>query len=311
MPSYNFVKFQRGSEAAYESLKNNNRLESDALYFVYDRLHPEEGGLLYLGEVLIGGAGNGSSISALNDLSDVSAANPLNGVILQYQSSSQSWTTVSPTEILPIVDSGSQRGTETVQQTLTRIDSTPLEGDIVFVDNVPYIYNGTTWQLLVGQDMEDRVTAIETTLQSIDGRIAEAIADANHLSYQVVQSLPAVENADNNVVYLVRNNESTGDNLYDEYMLVGNNLEKIGGFTANLNNYVTTNTFNSTVGDLQDSIANLESNFDDYVTLTKYGNEIGDISDLRTETGDNTITVIDEIINIDGRLRWNELNSGG
>ena len=32
----NFVKFQRGTQAQYDRLKTAGRLESDALYFIYD-----------------------------------------------------------------------------------------------------------------------------------------------------------------------------------------------------------------------------------------------------------------------------------
>lgn len=302
-----FVKFQRGSAAAYAALKRANRLESDALYFIFDAEDHEEGGLLYLGDILIGGVGV-SGATQLSELTDVNCAGVLDGMLLQYQSSTQTWTPVTPSDILPIVSSGSTTGSETPAQALARIDSTPLEGDIIFINNKPYIYNGNNWQILYGTDLENRVTAVENGLSAVDGKIATAIANANHLSYQVVQTLPTVSNAANNVVYLVRNDQTTGDNLFDEYMLVNSNLEKIGGFTANLNNYVTTTTFNSTVQNLQNDIAGLEANLLNYVTLDQYGDEVGDISDLRTAVEDNDITIVEEVINIDRRLTWVELD---
>ena len=51
----NFVKFQRGSQTAYNNLATK---DLDTLYFIYDSSNPSAGGLLYLGETLIGGTGS-------------------------------------------------------------------------------------------------------------------------------------------------------------------------------------------------------------------------------------------------------------
>lgn len=309
----NFVKFQRGSAAAYENLKRNHRLESDALYFIYDSSAPEEGGLLYLGDVLIGGTSSAVNSTALSDLTDVnlSGTTLLDGMILQYNATSHQWTPIASSELRPVIAAGTQVDGQSVQDVLNRIDSTPADGDIIFVNNVPYIYDGTNWRLLVGQDLEDRVTALETGMEAVDGKIDAAIARANHLSYQVVSTLPTITQDNTstltNKVFLVPNGESTGDDRYEEYMLVNGNYEKLGTFGADLDDYVTVTTFNTDIGNLQTSINNLRSSLDNYVLVTTYENEVGDISDLRTATGDNDITIVEEIVELHDRLIWHDM----
>lgn len=307
----NFVKFQRGSATAYNNLKRNNRLESDALYFIYDSSAPEEGGLLYLGDILIGGTNSVAGATSLNELSDVnlSSITLLDGMILQYNSTSHKWEPVAASELLPSVSSGTKSGSQTATDVCVQTDPTPLEGDIVFVDNVPYIYNGVSWQLLIGQDLEDRVAAVESGLQAVDGKIATAISNANHLTYVRVDSLPEVANAVANTVYLVGDPTTAGDNKYEEYLLVNGVFEKIGTFGTDLSGYVTLTTFNSTVGSLQNSINSLQNNLSDYVLVETYADEIGEITDLRTALGDNTATVIDTLIDVHDRLIWNELDN--
>ena len=309
----NFVKFQRGSAAAYENLKRNNRLESDALYFIYDSSAPEEGGLLYLGDVLIGGTSSAVNSTALSDLTDVnlSGTTLLDGMILQYNATSHQWTPIANSELRPIVASGTQVDGQSIQDVLDRIDPNPIEGDIVFVNNVPYISDGTQWRLLVGQDLEERVSTLEMGLEAVDGKIDAAIARANHLSYQVVSTLPTITQDNTstltNKVFLVPNGESTGDDRYEEYMLVNGNYEKLGTFGADLDDYVTVTTFNTDIGNLQTSINNLRSSLDNYVLVSTYEDEVGDVSDLRTATGDNDITIVEEIVELHDRLIWHDM----
>ena len=68
----NYVKFLRGTPAAYERLRNNNGVNSDTLYFIYEE--DESTGVLYLGSKLIAGSTGGEIISGatlLSQLKDV------------------------------------------------------------------------------------------------------------------------------------------------------------------------------------------------------------------------------------------------
>jgi len=60
-----------------------NRLEDNALYFIYDENEPNNGGLLYLGKILIGGINNSIGSTSLSDLIDVNIETSLiDGMIL-------------------------------------------------------------------------------------------------------------------------------------------------------------------------------------------------------------------------------------
>lgn len=66
----NYVKFQRGSQAAYEALKAANKLDDNTLYFIY----PEENktvGALYMGKRIISGGDITIASATLDDLADV------------------------------------------------------------------------------------------------------------------------------------------------------------------------------------------------------------------------------------------------
>lgn len=313
----NFVKFQRGTQAQYDNLKRANRLENDALYFIYDSTAPQNGGLLYMGDILIGGTGSAVGASALNDLTDVdlSGVTLLDGMILQYNTTSQAWEPVSTADFFPSVSAGAKTGTQTDANVLAQVDPTPMEGDIVFVDNVPYIYNGNSWQLLIGQSLEDRVSVLETAIADlptdteVDSKIATAISNANHLSYQVVGTLPQIANAQDNVVYLVGDGTKQGDDKYEEWMLVNNGFEKVGSFAPDLSGYVTSSSFQTTVGNLETSITNLQSNLNNYLLVSTYNSEVGSLASLRTKTGDNTDTIVSAIERVYDSIVWNDIPS--
>lgn len=66
----NYVKFQRGSQTAYEALKTAGKLDDNTLYFIY----PEENksvGALYMGSRIISGGDITIASATLDDLADV------------------------------------------------------------------------------------------------------------------------------------------------------------------------------------------------------------------------------------------------
>ena len=82
----NYVKFQRGSQAAYTALLNSANKGAafyDTLYFIYDSENKAAGGTLYLGDILIGGAGQVGA-TTLAGLSDIDLTDLDAGSFLQY-----------------------------------------------------------------------------------------------------------------------------------------------------------------------------------------------------------------------------------
>lgn len=58
--------------------------------------------------------------------------------------------------------------------------------------------------------------------------VGQQISAAGHISKSIVQTLPTVKDAKDNVIYMIKKVTPDGSNLYDEYMLISGALEKIG-----------------------------------------------------------------------------------
>ena len=71
----------------------------------------------------------------------------------------------------------------------------------------------------------------------VDVQITKKINDANHLKRMIVYSLPEIENADENTIYMVQNWKSITGNEYDEYLLIFGKWELIGSTAVDLTPY--------------------------------------------------------------------------
>ena len=91
---------------------------------------------------------------------------------------------------------------------------------------------------LVDYGIEDAYTKGQT-----DSAIQSAVANAGHLKREIVETKPEVSAAKEHVIYMVPKKSASGENKYDEYMLIisGENksLEKIGDSAVDLTNYAT------------------------------------------------------------------------
>lgn len=265
---YNYVKFQRGTLAAYERLRNK---DPDTLYFIYaDEQH--QYGSLYLGDKLISG-GEISVVSAsLSDLSDVVLSGTLqDGMLLQYQviSGEGKWRSIALADVVADLPSSEPA---TIVNNLNNITN-PSEGDLAVVENTMYIYDGSEWVPITNDILEDKVADLETlvghpadniqdipatglfadiaaldaaldnvyTKQEINNLIADG---TTHLKYRIVESLDDINLSSQEIdytIYLVPKGTIESNNGYDEYFVISNNLEKIGTSSVNLNDYVQTN----------------------------------------------------------------------
>lgn len=106
-----YVKFMRGSTAAWEALKRTpSKISDDTLYFIYDQKEKPYEGKLYLGRKLISGKFDISDIGGIGDLEDVNINTEtlIDGDLLQFDDLTQSWVNSkivkgqAITNILPI-----------------------------------------------------------------------------------------------------------------------------------------------------------------------------------------------------------------
>lgn len=81
-------------------------------------------------------------------------------------------------------------------------------------------------------------TQIATTA-FVQGAVSSAIGNVNSFEVSVVQSLPTT-NIDPHTIYFIFNSGSTG-NIYDEYMYINSNWEKIGTTDVDLSGYLAKN----------------------------------------------------------------------
>lgn len=92
---------------------------------------------------------------------------------------------------------------------------------------------------LEGYGITDAYTKTQT-----DSKIAESIAAADHLKREIVESLPEVEEADENTIYMVPQGGSiedpgTSTSHYNEYMLINGAFELVGSSQVDLSGYAT------------------------------------------------------------------------
>lgn len=69
-------------------------------------------------------------------------------------------------------------------------------------------------------------------------QVQEAVNAAGHVTKEIVETLPAAADAKDNVIYLMLKASGTEGDIYDEYMKVGDKLEKIGDTQTDLAGYL-------------------------------------------------------------------------
>lgn len=118
------------------------------------------------------------------------------------------------------------------------------------------------------------------TKTQTDAAIASAVAGAGHLSRNVVEELPPT--GEDNVIYMVSNPSGGSQNVYDEYMYINGQFEKIGTSEVDLSNYVT----NASLTSRLEGYATTES-LDSYLTKEEASSTYlteGDLANYATST---------------------------
>lgn len=184
--------------------------------------------------------------NADKELTLVGYANATAGARLQKTATGVAW--VSPTE-------GGGMTDEDVKNSITRLtqDVTDLGSNINAVKEIvgeKSTEEGVASSGLIGsvealetQDgvLTSEIGTLKTSLTNVytktetDSAIAAAIAAVDHLSREIVEALP--ENANANVIYMVRREGGTGQDVYNEYMYINGAWEIIGDTSVDLTGY--------------------------------------------------------------------------
>lgn len=283
-----YVKFQRGSEQAYNNLAVKNQ---DTLYFVYNGSDATTA-KLYLGERLLSGVGEGTGVTSLKQLEDVLIIGdtPAAGSFLVYTDGK--WVNKSVSAVAAMIAAEQSLGIK-INTNQFKFDVTTGNLELVGFSNaasnaIPF--KGTDGTLTWGtpkiiSDISNELNTLNTNLESI---INEKISAMNHLTFKKVESLDDAVN--NNTIYLVPNPNSEIQNNYLEYLVTDGVPELLGSVNTgeiNLDEYATVQ-----------SVTKLE---------TKFNAVVGDITKLTTYNADNPQTIIQELNAINERLKWEEI----
>ena len=283
-----YVKFQRGSEQAYNNLAVKNQ---DTLYFVYNGSDATTA-KLYLGERLLSGVGEGTGVTSFKQLEDVLLVGdtPAAGSFLVYTDGK--WVNKSVSAVAAMIAAEQSLGIK-INTNQFKFDVTTGNLELVGFSNaasnaIPF--KGTDGTLTWGtpkiiSDISNELNTLNTNLESI---INEKIAAMNHLTFNKVESLDEAVN--NNTIYLVPNPKSEIQNNYLEYLITDGVPELLGSVNTgeiNLDGYATVQ-----------SVTKLE---------TKFNTVVGDITKLTTYNADNPQTIIQELNAINERLKWEEI----
>lgn len=190
MASYSYVKFQRGTLAAFNNLHTK---DPNTLYFIYADANNQYGSL-YLGDKLISGGEVTVVPSALGDLTDTSLSSVQDGQILVYDNSAKMWKNFDLATA--IQNAGIETGNkvnnitpedgQTDEEALAGIAG-PSAGDIAFIGDNIYIYDGEEWKQISGISQESSGLRYWTTdriypsLQATEGLTPAAIDKFNQL----------------------------------------------------------------------------------------------------------------------------------
>ena len=206
----NYVKFLRGTPTAYHKLTHK---DADTLYFVSEA--DEKVGQLWLGEKLITSHTNPEGvIDHLSELLDVDIAGAAQGLVLGFDAAKEKWV---PMEVNTAIEVSVMKGATKTEDGVEGLVPAPKAGE------QDYFLRG-------------------------DGTWAPINRNENSLGIKVVDSVDAIkalvgtEDAEN-YIYLV----AAGDvenNKYNEYIIVGNEVEKLGAQEVNLEDYITTTELN-------------------------------------------------------------------
>lgn len=86
-----------------------------------------------------------------------------------------------------------------------------------------------------------------TTITVDENGVMTATAEAG-VNYEKVTTKPTAETAKEGIIYLVPNNNATGENMYSQYILLGNTVECINDYGMDFSRYVLKTEYQSDIG---------------------------------------------------------------
>lgn len=118
-------------------------------------------------------------------------------------------------------------------------NSTTKSSSLTFgTETNQYLANNGTWQTVPENTSDLTNDSGFQTSTEVNSAIATAIGNINQFNVAIVSTLPT-ENIDAHTIYFISNGGSD-DSIYDEWMYINNNWEKIGTTSIDLSGYMQT-----------------------------------------------------------------------
>ena len=299
-----YVKFVRGTRAAWDILKSQNEIYDDTLYFIYETKGSNTG-VLYLGTKQIGGTDDEQPVPIhLDDLDDVLLSADIEPNSLLIFNGEQ-WINGTIEDILKfdsnVFELDSSNSLTLSGFATAKVGTIPQKSD---EGKISWVEPGNISEITELQNQLKEVYNKE----EVNDLITSEIAKVDHLSYKKVGSLDDIDTASSNFIYLVPTEEEE-NNQYDEYMVIDGNLECVGNWGVDLSDYITTETFNTAVGELNDSISGLteivNGGSNSIYKLNQFKSAVGDLSNL--VENNEEYTLIEQVNHLTQQLTWQEI----
>lgn len=149
------------------------------------------------------------------------------------------------------------------------------------------------------------------TKDEVDLAISTAVGNADHLKREIVDVLPPFANADPNTIYMLSVATGTPRELYEEYMFINGDYEKIGDSTVDLTNYATKEELANAYETVEENINTISQTKADaaYANAVSYVNDLsknfataaqGEKADTALQKADIVTGTVNGTIRVDG-----------
>ena len=243
--AYN-IKMLRGTQEAYTAL--NGSRNADALYFCTDSGNVYLGDKQLTGKVAVGAKpGTGvpgvlyieNNIPYVWDATTTAYVRAMPEMVTAITAGSASETKlVSEKAVVDYVSTASSGDHAAVEQLKTRMDT--AEGDIDTLEGrATALESGKADK---GDSLADYGITDAYTKGETDSKIDQKIAASQHLTKVVLgdeEDLPEPTEATQNAIYMKKVTGGSGNQYYEEFIVVDDKWEKIGDTAVDLSNYAT------------------------------------------------------------------------
>lgn len=332
IPTKEYVKFIRGTPTAFEKLTPKS---ADTLYFISEA--GASTGKLYLGSKLI--SGGEASISELGQI----IINAVKGNdILVYDAEKGAWVNKAVTDVIsemvgasdstdgraglvPRPISGDQGKVLTGAGRWESVANLlPLDSDIFVIRNDKLTLAPDFSQAKVGDILQVGASGVLEWVQGVSSSQIDELLN-NRLIRKIVDSVDSIDTTANDAtsyIYMVRNSNQEGNDFYDEYIVIGGRIEKIGNTSVDLSELNELSTRVDNLDKLINGVPASEGQAavkglldvidlnEEYVTKKTFENTVGDLS-LLSHRAFAGSSLVDEINVLTDRLTWQEIVEEG